>query len=360
MSLSTSNSDVPASDGHWAGVKLFVRWALGRAGIGCATLVVLLVAGELYMRAMFLPSIIYRRDAELGYTYRPNHRAITWQGNYSMPSPPLSFNSDGNRGEDSDWSKKIVLSLGSSEVVGPGIADDETWAAQLETLIHEADGSDAVEVVNGAYEGHGPFQHAVVFDRFLDKHDIDTAVMRVSVGDRHFKRPKDIPEKSWLHHFLRDNTIFVRFLINKSLAQIRPAKKATVPFPFRRDKKKTDPHFMDFAKKMWEANESHWKQAVDSAVRENVRLVFLVINATGKEGETYLANQLRGLIGDAKNVSVLELGPDVFGLDTLPFDEREPVFVKDLTLGFDPHGNATQHRTVAESLQRYLTENPRK
>ena len=352
------NSSISNSDRTYAAAATFVRWGIARIAMVIATFVVLIVMGEIYMRVFFLPSIFYEPDSEIKYTYRPNHQSITWQGHYSVPSPPMSFNSDGHRGTDTDWNKRIFLALGSSEVVGPGIGDHETWADQLEQLLRK-DGDEPVEVVNAGIEGHGPFHHAIVLDRVIDAHKVDTVVIRASVGDRNFAPPTaGEASKSALRQFLRDDTRSIRFLVNKSQAQIQTIRKATVPFPLRRDKVRKDKQFLEAAKKMWTAYKPYWKQAVESADQHDVRLVFLVINANGWEGDSYLARQLRYLGKDVANVSVLELGPEVFGLEDIPLadGEREKKFNNELTLAADPHGNPKQHRIIADTLYKYLTD----
>lgn len=349
MNSSTSNSDRSE-----AILVTFLRWGFGRTGICVATFVALIAMGEVYMRGTFLPGTFYRPDDELGHVYYPNHRSIHWQANYSIPSPPISFNADGDRGTDTHWDSKIILALGSSEVLAPGILDDETWCAQLELLLREAEGDASLEVVNGGVEAHGPYHNAITLERAIEKHDIATAVMRVNVGDRNFKPPTGPATKSDLHLFLREKTMFVRFIINKAQAQVRPIKKGMVPFPFRKERKVTDPTFVKAAEKMWTANEQYWRRAMEAAEKNDVRLVFLVINAVGYEGNTYLADRLTELTDETDNVSVVEIGPDVFDLQDVPMKDRPQVFEETLTLDHDPHGNAKQHRMIAEAVRDYL------
>lgn len=366
MSSSTSNSKNGSADNFdygsdsavsgYAAVSLFVRWGLRRIPMMAVTFIVLMVMGEGYMRAFFLPSTFYEPDAEIRHTYRPNHQSITWQGNYSVASPPMSFNSEGHRGGETDWNQKTLVALGSSEVMAPGIEDEETWAAQLEKLLRENGDDQTIEVVNAGIEGHGPFHHAIMFDRIIDKHNIDTAIMRASVGDANFSPPTGEASKSALRRFLRDKTMFVRFLVNKSQAQIEPVRHATVPFPLRTQKQRKDPQHLERAKKMWTAYEPYWTRAVESASEKGVRLILLVVNANDWEGEAYLADKLKSLSQDKPNVSVLVVGPEKFGLDGLPVEQREADFKRDFTLQIDPHGNAKQHRIIAEALHEYLTQ----
>lgn len=347
-------SSTSSSSARFALAQTVASWAWRRTGIVFATLMMLLLIGELYIRAFFLPTLFYEPDPELGFVHRPHQRCISWLGNFSVPSPPLSFNSDGNRGSETDWEQTILLALGSSEVVGPGIEDSRTWCEVLEGLMREGDNGKHVVVVNGGIGGHGPNQHAVSLDRVLEQHTIDTAIIRVSVEDRNFGPPSDVVAKTALREFLRNETRFVRFLVTKAQAQIQPIRKAAVPYPFRQGGQTPDPQFGLAAERMWEANEPYWTRSVDSAARHGIRLVFLVINPAGLEGNSFLARKLADLCHESANADVLELGPEHFGLQEVDVQERDAIFHRRFTLGYDPHANADQHRLVAISLHRFL------
>ena len=350
------NSFTSSSDARFDQAKTFLVWAWSHVLMLLTTLAFTLAMGEIYMQMNFLPSVLYEFDSELGFKFGADQKSIVWQGNYSVPSPPIRINSESNRGPETDWSKKIVLAIGSSEVLGPGIEDDQTWAANLEHKLRGHTGNDAIEVVNAGTGGYGPFHHLVTLDRILKAHEVDTVIIRASVGDLYFGPPKDVARKSSLHKFLRDQTVFVRYLINKLNAQVRLIKRALIPFPFRKKVKTAHTRTLQMAEKMWSENESYWMRSVEAAMRTRANIIFLVINPTGSAGETYLADRLSELCKILNYGTVLDLGSERFGLDNLSQRERKRVFERELTLGYDPHANPKQHQIIAESLEEFLME----
>ena len=352
------NSFTSSSDARFDQSKTFVVWVWSCLPMLLVTALFSLAIGESYMQVTFLPSLFHQFDAEIGYTYIPNQKSITWQGNYSIPSPPIGINSDGHRGSETDWSKKVILALGSSEVMGPGIEDHQTWAVNLEKKLRAESDDEGIEVVNTGIAGHGPFHHMVIFQRILadQKTAIDTAIIRVSVGDRYFRRPKRALPKSSLHKFLRDHTVFIRHLITRLNAQIRIFKRSFIPFPLRKKNDTAHTRTLQMAEKMWSENKSYWNESIGNARQQQTKILFLVINPTDSAGETYMATQLSELCEILNYGSVLELGSERFGLETLSEKERQRVFERDFTLGYDPHANPKQHQIIAESLKEFLME----
>ena len=351
MNSFTSNSDT-----YFNQVQTFILWVWSHLPMVVVTAILALAMGEVYMQATFLPSIFYQFDSELEFTYVPDQKSIVWQGNYSVPSPPIRINSNSNRGSETDWSKKMVVALGSSEVMGPGIEDEQTWSANLEQILRENAGNDSIEVVNAGTGGYGPYHHSVAFERILENHDIDSAIIRASVGDRNFGPPKHISRKGSLHKFLRDHTVFIRYLINKTNAQVRLIKRSFVPFPFRKKVNSAHTRTLKLAEKMWSENESYWMRAIEAAIHSEVKLVFLIVNPTNSDGESYLARRLSELCKTLRYGVVLEIGPQPFGLEDVPPSDRKKVFERNLTLGYDPHGNPKQHEVIAESIRDFLME----
>ena len=352
------NSFTSSSDMRFDQVKTFMRWAWSHLPMLLVTVLFSLVVGEVYMQVAFLPSLFYQFDAELGYTYIPQQQSIAWQGNYSIPSPPIRINSDGYRGSETDWSKKIILALGSSEVMGPGIEDNQTWAVNLEKKLRVKSDDEAIEVVNAGVAGHGPFHHMVTFERFLADQEtaIDTAILRVSVGDRNFRRPEQVLPKSSLHKYLRDHTVFIRHLNTRLKAQIRLLKRSFTPFPFRKKIDTAHTRTLQMAEKMWSENKSYWIEFLEDAKQKQTKIIFLVINPTDSGGETHLAARLSELCKILNYGTVLELGSERFDLENLSEREKKRVFESDFTLGYDPHANPKQHQIIAESLEEFLLE----
>src|SRR5260370_945761 len=114
----------------------------------------LLVLGEVYLRLPFIPQRLESMpDEELGGIVAPSQRGYDWLGNFSVQSVPITVNSDGHRGRDTDWSGPVLLAVGDSQGWGTGVADDEVYTAVLETWLREQPGQSEVQVVNASGPG---------------------------------------------------------------------------------------------------------------------------------------------------------------------------------------------------------------
>src|SRR5260370_17024942 len=95
-----------------------------------------LVLGEVYLRLPFIPQRLESMpDEELGGIVAPSQRGYDLLGNFSVQSAPITVNSDGHRGRDTDWSGPVLLAVGDSQGWGTGVADDEVYPAVLETWL---------------------------------------------------------------------------------------------------------------------------------------------------------------------------------------------------------------------------------
>src|SRR5262249_17971603 len=119
----------------------------------------------------------YQPDPELGQVYQP-----------SQVGALGTFNADGHRGPDTDWSRPVVVAVGDSQAFGQGVADAVVWTVRLEELLRRA-GSDA-QVVNTAHPGFGPIQQAVRLERVLLRSTPRAILVRVSIENRPFYAPK--------------------------------------------------------------------------------------------------------------------------------------------------------------------------
>ncbi|MBN2172249.1 MAG: hypothetical protein JW819_13090 [Candidatus Krumholzibacteriota bacterium] len=347
-------SSTSSSDGAWRMAGTVLGWAARKLGFAAATLALAVLLGEVFMHLFMLPTMRYDPDPELHTVYRPSQRAITWQGNYSIPTPPFTINSDGNRGAETDWTRPVILVLGNSEVFGPGLRDHETWCHVLQTRLDAAGAAPGFEVVNGGHGGYGPYHHAVYFERILSRHPVHTAIVQVTTGDRIFHRPAGPAASGGLYAFIRDNLYFVRYLVNKAKAQKASLRRALVPLWSRERPDTSDPEFLAAAEGMWAEHEGNWRRIVEAGAGRGVRVVFLVINPLRRKGDTLLYERLAAWARERENVHALELGPPAYGLGDVPDERLEAVYRERLTLGFDLHANPERHRLVAEAVYAFL------
>lgn len=112
-------------------------------------------------------------------------REAYWRvrANQSDDRPPATnVNAQGFRGL-SDVGEKLpertrVFVLGDSYTWGSGVADEQTYSAQLEAL-----SKGHLEVINGGTPGWGVFQFQVRLERRIDELDPDVVVVLVNTAD---------------------------------------------------------------------------------------------------------------------------------------------------------------------------------
>lgn len=141
------------------------------AGLGLA-----LGAGEVAVRLAgvtaearrhFRPGI-YAPDGELGWRLLPGYQGAHMEHDAAVPT---STNPEGFRGPAWDAARAgaalRILALGDSCTFGRGVADDETWPAQLERRLR-ARGLDAA-VWNAGVPGYDTAQQAALFRRLRER-----------------------------------------------------------------------------------------------------------------------------------------------------------------------------------------------
>src|SRR5262249_25487073 len=151
-----------------------------------AIVVLVVVAGEVYLRLPIGRQLEYQPDEELVSILAPAQQSLR-----------ETVNRDGHRGKDTDWSAPVILAVGDSQGWGAGVSDDEVWTARLEQLLRRDSAYAAFQVVNASHPGHGPFHHYMRARRVLKKHPIDLLLVRVSIEDWSFRPTpaQQVPEQ---------------------------------------------------------------------------------------------------------------------------------------------------------------------
>lgn len=325
-----------------------------------ATLVCCALLGEAWTRAPFVtPRVEYEVDRDLDGRLRPEQRGFMWMGNMSLRSPPITLNSDGHRGEETDWGAPVVLTLGGSDSFGSGVTDEETWAAVLERKIREVSGLEAAEVVNAAHPGHGPAHHVVTLRRVLDTHAPQAIIVRVALGMWNMQTPREedkdgLVERTRARQALRTYTRFLPLVVTKAELQIPGLRTLWVP-AFLRPRRAPDRlSRSELGQRLWERNRPHWEEMVGMARSRQIPLVFCVANLEGRDNMLQVANGLEGLCAQG-GCDVLHLGPDILDLNPrLPPAIRAEEFRQRYTLRLDWHGNAKQHQAIAAATWEHL------
>jgi len=126
---------------------------------------------------------------------------------------PVSTNHDGLRAPlveldnpADDWR---IMTMGCSTTFGWGVADDESYPAQLDTLIADS-GQDGVQVINGGQPGYTSFQGRWLWDSVLADYKPDVVLIGFIVQDA---RKAAYSDKSQAvlqgdARFLKDNILY--------------------------------------------------------------------------------------------------------------------------------------------------------
>jgi hypothetical protein len=326
-----------------------MKWVLILSGL------LLLVLGEVYLRLPFIPQRLESvPDEELGGILAPSQRGYDWLGNFSVQSVPITVNSDGHRGHDTDWSAPVLLAVGDSQGWGTGVADNEVYTAVLETHLREQPGQGRVQVVNASGPGFGPHQQLVMLRRVLAKHSVSGVLVRVSIEDRMFEplAGEDLERavKAARRRFaIRRVTKFLPHLWVKAQVQLPSMRTALKPWFLRSSGSGATQFTPEIGQKMWTDNKAHWQEMASLAAASGIPAVFFLYDPQADQASAALWERMQDLPVQYRNCHLVRLGPESFHLD-------EHKYV-DLTLEEstgDPHANAEQNRFIAEALFDYL------
>lgn len=183
---------------------LFRLIALGGSCVLCALVLELglrfAVGPPVHFR---FPQERYQSDSTLGFSMVPDQVAFTHHR-------VVRTNSAGFRDAEyparSDPKTVRILALGDSQTFGNGLDLEESWPKQLEHLLSEADSQHSWQVINAGVSGTSPWQHAIIFERALERYAVDGVILAVYVND---VVPK--PDELTMAH-ARTNTHMKRFV----------------------------------------------------------------------------------------------------------------------------------------------------
>ncbi len=323
--------------------------------LGAIGLAVLLI-GEVWARLPSTPrGIQYAYDEELGHRYLPNQIASSRTlGLFAVDTPSMLIDEYGFRNPATDWSRPVILALGSSEVVGPGVADDEIWTARLSALLNES--GERVVVYNAGTAAYGPYHELVVLRRFVARHTKPALVLvRVSVADREFLpfTPEQL-QRERISKERRDTlkryTQFVPFLLAKAQLQLNSVSTQLAGLRAGHTTTEEADKTAEQAASMWAQNKSYWQEMAQLGNELHIPVLFVVFDPYGTEGGTYLFHALSSEFERAPCAAVWMLDAGPFGLTQPDRRDREKLFAERYTLGYDPHANALQHRIIADEL----------
>jgi lysophospholipase L1-like esterase len=146
------------------------------------TTALMLAVAELSARVVFpappdptrQPQIVYRYDPEIRYVLAANQHGWIDDGF-------VTVNSNGFRGRETAIPKppgrfRVVL-VGDSVTFGWGVADDETFGARLEKLLHDQWSGAEIDVVNLAVGGYDTRQEVTLLERNLERLEPDLVLV---------------------------------------------------------------------------------------------------------------------------------------------------------------------------------------
>lgn len=121
------------------------------------------------------PQEEYRFDAEIGHWLESNQTSFTHD-------KEVTTNSQGLR--DSEYDKlpppgiRRILALGDSQTFGNGLAQADTWPAQLERKL-----GDGYQVLNGGLPASDTWQHEIILRRLMDIYHPDAVILAFYIND---------------------------------------------------------------------------------------------------------------------------------------------------------------------------------
>jgi hypothetical protein len=347
---------------RWSRIREVVLYVVNKSVTVCIVGVLVVMIGEIWARLPATPKgIRYVFDEELGYRYMPNQTASSRVlGFLGVDTPSMVIDENGFRNSAVDWNGPIILALGSSEVLGLGVAEGDIWTVQLERLISHGS-EDHFAVYNAGTEGYGPYHSAVVFRRLLKNHKKPALVIvRASLADSEFLplTPDELREegnKKEKRDLVKHYTLFVPFLFAKAKLQVESVRNN---FALLMARDQSNPNTSEAAETMWEKNNEYWNEIAALGAEMNIPVVFLVADPYGTAGGQVLFDLFKARFSGERCQFVYMQGNRHYGLFQGDVNERQKRYAETYTLKYDPHANTLQHKIIAEGLFDYLKTIP--
>lgn len=171
---------------------------IGKIGLRFAFVLISLAAGLAVAEHFFdnrdggaFPHLnIYETDKILGVRLQPHARQRLRFGN--NPFFNVRTNAYGFRGADRPIEENSILVVGDSQVLGLGVEEHETFAAQLEKLTKR-------QVINAGVPTYGPEEYTALMGQLLPKFKSTTVIYLVNIGNDYLEslRPNIARHKVW-------------------------------------------------------------------------------------------------------------------------------------------------------------------
>ena len=317
--------------------------------------ILFLILGEIWFRLPWTTKIlVYEFDDERNYRLVGGQSRGLGLANFSVMSPPITINSYGFRNAEIDWTTPTILAVGSSQVLGPGIGDNEVWTAIVTDRLSAAGGRPLM-VINAGTPGYGPYHQSVTVRRYLERHPHPRLlVVRAAVSDRAFPKPskaqlEDLRQHMALSSRVRRLSEFLPFLVNKLSAQLGAIRQTFLPTS-REGQETAIDDSPDTADAMWHSNVPFWRDMADLAGRQGIPVVFFIDGADGAPSAQRLKHLFTDEFGHREDVAIALLDAQHTGIDVKDADTRRRQYRERFQLGYDPHANARLHRLTAEFL----------
>ena len=334
----------------------FIRWSFGRIGGLFSTIALTLVLGEILMRiGLVLPAIRYDKSNPKVPFVTPNQRAVMYVGNATYRCPGITINSDGLRGPEIDWSKKVILWLGSSEAMGVGVRDYETSTAWLQNAIDEKYPESNVTIANAGLAGFGPYHQTVLLERLAKQHPIHAAVVRITIGDATLL-PKTILTRWQFVNLLREHSCIFSTLSRRSKGQFDLARAVDFNINKPAVGKVSEFFSEDVGKRRYVRQREHWERMFEVAKAHHIPLLLVFVNPRNTGSDQMLEVGLRSASARQAGVALAIIPPGSFELESMSVDAAHSEYMRRWTIRCDPHANAAQHALVAQQVFRFLQQ----
>ena len=326
------SSPVPRRKRLWQKIALFL-----------ATLVFCFGLLELILRLQGFGNLeIYQPDPILYWTLKPNQNCYTKIGH-----KPVRVNSHGTRGREFTPEKPAgtfrILSLGDSRTFGWGLAEEETYSAQLEKLLQDKAGNRLkIEVINAGVNAWSYPQLQVYFrDIGLRYHPDAVVIAEANLWTQFSEKNSSefIRKFMWrvrLKNFLRRFATY-HYLVEVKLKEVYERQRTKfIPVDPR-----TDPLFKEQQKDPNVEFRAALEQMCTLAFSNNIQPVLLHLPALDELDSTNKSPvwAIKQSLAETLNVPLVDVRTNLAPQSKNAYLEADPV-----------HLNSPANRVVAERL----------